>query len=156
MEEWRVPQGEQSPTSPLGYIISFVLFHERGFTSPSLQFFQGLLQHYGLELQHLNPNGIQHVSTFVAVCEGFLGVPPVFNLFLCIFSIYPIKARVGGELHLAPVRCASIHLRGGGGGKNTWAGEYMSIPLTKDNKGWPSSWFYVKNHGDAPLPAYSS
>lgn len=31
----------------------------------------------------------------------------------------------------------------------------MPIPLTKDNKGWYSSWFYVKNHGDAPLPAYS-
>ena len=31
----------------------------------------------------------------------------------------------------------------------------MPIPLTKDNKGWSSSWFYVKNHGEAPLPAFS-
>ena len=52
---------------PLGYIISFVHFHERGFASPSTQFFQGLLQHYGLELQRLNLNGIQHFSTFVTL-----------------------------------------------------------------------------------------
>ena len=71
------------------------------------------------------------------------------------FSVSPIKARVGDELHHAPIRCASIHLRGGGSGKNTQAGEYMPIPLTKDNKGWSSSWFYVKNHGEAPLPAFS-
>jgi hypothetical protein len=38
-EEWRVPQGEQSPAPPPGYIVSFVYFHEWGFASPSLLFF---------------------------------------------------------------------------------------------------------------------
>ena len=27
-EEWKVPQGERSPVPPLGYIVSFVRFHE--------------------------------------------------------------------------------------------------------------------------------
>ena len=49
-EEWKVPQGEQIPVPPPGYIISFVHFHEPGFASPSHQSFQGLLLHYGLVL----------------------------------------------------------------------------------------------------------
>ena len=61
---------------------------------------------------------------------------------------------MGDEHHLASVVCASIHLRGGGG-KNTRLSEYMPIPLTKENRGWHSSWLYVRNYADAPLPAYS-
>ena len=53
--EWLVPSHEEAPTSPDGYVVSFMLFHEHG--SPHL-FFQGLLHHYQIELQHLNPNGI--------------------------------------------------------------------------------------------------
>ena len=95
-EEWKVPQGEWVPAPPPGYIVSFVRFHERGFASPSHRFFRGLLLHYGLELQHLNPNGIQHIATFIALCEGFLGVPPVFKFFLYFFLRLPHQGEGGG------------------------------------------------------------
>jgi hypothetical protein len=29
---------------------------------------------YWLELQHLNPNDIQQMAAFEAMCEGFLGI----------------------------------------------------------------------------------
>jgi hypothetical protein len=51
------------------------------------QFFWELLHYYDIKLQHLNPNGLQHIATFVALCEGFLGVEPHFELWKYFFSI---------------------------------------------------------------------
>jgi hypothetical protein len=39
-------------------VVSFVTFHERGFSVPAGRFIRGLLFAYGLQLQHLNPNSI--------------------------------------------------------------------------------------------------
>jgi hypothetical protein len=57
--EWKVP-GEESVSRPLrGYVISFMAFHERGFSVPVGQFIQAVLYEYGHQLQHLNLNNIQ-------------------------------------------------------------------------------------------------
>jgi polyhydroxyalkanoate synthesis regulator protein len=44
------------------------------------KFLRRLLHYYGVELQHLNPNGVQHISTFIVLCEGYLGIEPYFKL----------------------------------------------------------------------------
>ena len=67
-EEWRLPGDEDAPSPPDGYVVSFTHFHERGFTTPAHKFLRGLLHYYKIELQHLNPNGIQHIAAFVALC----------------------------------------------------------------------------------------
>ena len=56
--EWLVPGREDALALPKCYVISFALFHERGLMVPPHPFFWGLLHHYQIELQHLNPNGI--------------------------------------------------------------------------------------------------
>ena len=56
--EWLVLGHKEVPMSPDGYIVSFAPFHEHGFAIPPHPFFYGLLHHYQIELQHLNPNGI--------------------------------------------------------------------------------------------------
>ena len=56
--EWLVPSHEEALALPDGYVVSFVFFHERGLMVPPHLFFQGLLHHYQIELQHLNPNWI--------------------------------------------------------------------------------------------------
>ena len=99
----------------------------------------GLLLHYGVELQHLNPNGIQHVVAFVALCEGFAGVPPHWDLWTYFFRATIIK-RTGGVL--AAGSC-SLHLCGGRW--NSRVAEYIKIPLTDSNRGWNDEWFYLKN-----------
>jgi hypothetical protein len=71
---------EETSSSPDGYIISFVHFHECGLVTPAHRFLQGLLHYYKIELQHLNPNRIQHMAAFVSLCEGFMGIEPYFNL----------------------------------------------------------------------------
>jgi hypothetical protein len=47
-----------------------VAFHERGFSVPASRFIRGVLFEYGLQLQHLNPNSIQQMDAFEAMCEG--------------------------------------------------------------------------------------
>ena len=57
--EWIVPGNEVTPCPPPGYVVSFVNFHDRGFALPANQFFRGLLNEYGIQLHHLNPNGFR-------------------------------------------------------------------------------------------------
>jgi hypothetical protein len=42
--------------APKGFVVSFVAFHERGFSVPAGRFIRGVLFKFGLQLQHLNPN----------------------------------------------------------------------------------------------------
>ena len=79
-EESLLPGEEDMPSLPDGYVVSFARFHMRRFTTPTHRFLRGLLHYYKIELQHLNANGIQHMAAFVALCEGFLGISPHFDL----------------------------------------------------------------------------
>jgi hypothetical protein len=49
---------EQAPHPPSGYVVSFVSFHERGFTAPASRFMRALCHHYGVELHNFAPNAI--------------------------------------------------------------------------------------------------
>ena len=58
VEEWRLAGDEDEPLPLEGYVMSFALFHERGFVIPAHKFLWGLLDYYQVELQHLTPNGV--------------------------------------------------------------------------------------------------
>lgn len=70
-------------------MVIFARFVECGLALPTSDFFRGLLDYYSLQLVHLNPNSILHISIFVHLCEAFLGVDPHFNLFHKIFHLKP-------------------------------------------------------------------
>ena len=109
--EWIVPGGEDVPSQPDGYIVSFIPFHEWGFATPPHRFFRGLLHYYELELRHLNPNEIQHISALVTLCEGYLGIEPHFELWKYFFAIELHKKKEKKKPDLVvPMGCASIHL----------------------------------------------
>ena len=64
-----------------------------------------------MELLHLIPNGVQHIATFVALCEGFLGISPHFDLWRYFFAVTLLMKREK-KLELSmPMGCASISLR---------------------------------------------
>ena len=89
------------------------------------------------------------MAASVALCEGFLGIDPHFNLWRHLFAINLLKKRVGKqELH-ASVGCVGIHLR------NNRADAYPLMHLSASNKGWHSQWFYVKDDAAAPLPVFT-
>jgi len=78
-KEWLLLDKVDLP-SPPSYVVSFTHFHEHGFVSHAHKFLRGLLHYYKIELQHLNPNGIQYMMGFIALCDGFLGISPHFDL----------------------------------------------------------------------------
>jgi hypothetical protein len=49
-------------------------FYERSFSVPAGRFIRGVLFAYGLQLLHLNPNNIQQMAAFEAMCEGYLDI----------------------------------------------------------------------------------
>ena len=52
----------------------------RGLGLPASSFFRSFLEFYGLQQHHLTPNTVVLLSTFVALCEGFLRVLPTLEL----------------------------------------------------------------------------
>jgi hypothetical protein len=76
---------------PKGFVVSFVAFHERGFSVPTGQFIRGVLFEYGLQLQHLNPNSIQQMAAFGAMCKGYLGISAHRHLFQYFFRFTCLK-----------------------------------------------------------------
>jgi hypothetical protein len=89
--EWKVPVEETMPRSPRGYLMSFVAFHEHGFSVPAGRFIRAVLFEYGLQLQHLNPNNIQQMAAFEAMCEGYLGISAHWHLFKYFFIFACLK-----------------------------------------------------------------
>jgi hypothetical protein len=83
---WIVPPAtDWEPNPPHGYVVSFIRHHERGFAAPASRFMRGLCYHYGVELHNFTPNVISQAATFVGVCEGFLGIPTNWDLWVHLF-----------------------------------------------------------------------
>jgi hypothetical protein len=83
---WCPATGDKRPYERAEEIVLFQYFIERGLALPTSDFFRGLLFHYGIQLHHLNPNLILHITIFVHFCEGFLGIKTPFRSFLLPFS----------------------------------------------------------------------
>ena len=110
--QWREAKGEDRPYEGTHEIIIFRDFVERSLAIPVLDFLQSLLRIWGIQLHHLNPQSILHLSIFTHLCEAFLGVEPHFHLFQHSFLLCPIPsaskpAEVGdAELVLCPECCS--------------------------------------------------
>jgi hypothetical protein len=80
---WIVPPvADREPNPTFGYVVSFVRHYERDFTAPASRCMRGLCYHYGVELHNFAPNAISQAATFVGVCEGFLGIPVNWDLWV--------------------------------------------------------------------------
>jgi hypothetical protein len=153
--EWIVPsERERVPNPPYGYVVSFISFHERGFTAPASRFLRALCYHYGVELQNFAPNAISQAATFVGVCEGFLGIPVNWDLWVHLFR---------AELHTLPTSELRTRHAARAGGlalavRTSRKEEYIPCTMTTNNSDWERGWFYLRNAepGLPPTPARCS
>jgi hypothetical protein len=147
--EWMAPS-EAVPSPPLGYVVSFIAFHERGFGVPASRFMRALLHHYGVELHNLNPNSIAQAAIFAAVCEGFLGIEVHWDLWTHLFSTELFALTTNAKKVRMAVRAGgcTLHLRQGR------AQQYIPAILVSSNKGWQRRWFYLRNN-DGRLLSFS-
>jgi hypothetical protein len=79
------PARDREPNPLFGYVVSFIRFHGHGFAAPTSRFLRGLFFHYGVELHNFAPNPISQAATFVGLCEGFLGIPVNWDLWVHLF-----------------------------------------------------------------------
>jgi hypothetical protein len=148
--EWLAPGSEVDPTPPPGYVVSFIPFHERGFGMPVSRFMRALPHYYGVELHNFNPNSIAQAAIFAAVCEGFLGIDPHWDLWTHLFSAEFFAA-------LTDVKKVRMAVRAGGCTLQLRSGraqQYIPATLVSSNKGWQNRWFYLRND-DRMLPLFS-
>jgi hypothetical protein len=83
---WIVPPAtDREPNPSYDYVVSFIRHHERGFPAPVSRFMRGLCYHYGVELHNFAPNVISQAATFVGICEGFMGIPVNWDLWIHLF-----------------------------------------------------------------------
>lgn len=89
------------------------------------------VQFFGLQLHHLTPNGILYLSTFVHLCEVYIGIPLNFLLFRYFFHL-----RMADASSPLPFGCVSVQLRQG------LSGGYFQFTLF-EKMVWANKWFYV-------------
>jgi hypothetical protein len=140
-----VPADESVPRPPSGYVVSFVVCHERGFSIPAGQFIRGVLFAYRLQLQHLNPNCIQQMAAFEAMCEGYLGIGVTWHLFQYFFRFTYLR----DGTRAVTIGCANLQSKQGCGD------DYIPVTLTSSNSGWHKGWFYLRNDPEHALLAYT-
>jgi hypothetical protein len=143
--KWRVPPSDHRELAPPeGYVVSFVAFHERGLGVPPSHFMQALLHYYKVELHHLTPNSISQAAIFAAVCEGYLGMEPHWNMWLHLFRAEHFAKKAGerGVRRAVHVGSCTLQVRGGQGD------QYIPVQLISSNSGWHDGWFYLRNDGD--------
>jgi hypothetical protein len=143
--KWRVPGDESVPRPPKGFVVSFVVFHKREFSVLAGRFIRGVLFEYGLQLQHLNPNNIQQMAAFEAMCEGYLEIRAHWHLFWYFFKFSCLKE----GSRASTIGCANLQMKEGRGD------DYILVSLSISNSGWHKGWFYLRNGPEFTLPAYT-
>ena len=140
--QWRPALGEDRLYENTGEIVAFAPYFERGLGLPCSAFFSGLLSYYKIQFHHLTPNFFVHISIFVHLCEGFLGIEPHFELFRFLFHLKPQQ----DSYKLDVVGGAGLHL--------TQGKEKVYIPYKLSSKviEWKPKWLYIENQWET-LPA---
>ena len=123
----------------MGEIIAFASYFEWRLVLLCSAFFSGLLHYYRIQLHHLTPNSLVHISIFMYLCEAFLGIEPHFELFWFLFHLKPqpdsyVLDVVGG---------AGLQLR--------QRKDKVYIPYSFSSKviDWKPKWFYVENQWES-------
>jgi hypothetical protein len=114
---------------------------------------RALLHHYRVELQHLSPNAISNAVIFAAVCEGYLGVMPHWELWLHHFWGELFHAPSGTARVRKPVRAGCLNLVQRMGRADE-PREYIPTGLMSNHAQCDSQWFYLRND-DGLFPAYT-
>jgi hypothetical protein len=129
---WRPTAGEEFSTEGTGETVVFLAHIERGFGVPMGDFLRGLLHFYRIELVHLALNSITIITTFVHLCEAYLGIMPHFHLWRHFFKLKKTgKGAVVGSVGF--MLCWNMK------------SEYIDLTLPDNTTGWKQGWFYLDN-----------
>ena len=152
--EWIASTADhQEPNPPKGYVVSFAKFHHHGLGSSPSRFMRALCHHYGVELQHFSPNAITAAVIFAALCDGYLGMTPHWDLWLHLYQgeLFHAPSGATGVRKLVRAGCLNLVQKTGQAKEPR---EYIPIGLTSNHAQWDSLWFYLRNDDDL-FPTYT-
>jgi hypothetical protein len=92
------------------------------------QFLCLLLRYYGLDLHHLTPSGVLHITEFVTLGLPYIGIDPNLDLwkyFFCVCHPQDNKAELMVSSGMV------INVKSGHG-----VDPYLEIPMPRSVKGW--------------------
>ena len=112
--------------------------------SPFTTFVRGLLYAYGIQIHDLTPNSILSITSFIVLCECFLGIAPHWALWK---SLFQVRRMVGKSKETYPVGGFGIQLRG-----DT---VFFHMKKSDSVQNWRKKWFYVK-WNQAGLPDFAA
>jgi hypothetical protein len=135
------PARDREPNPPFRYVVSFIRFHERGFAAPASRFFRGLCFHYSVEMHNFALNAISQAATFVGVCEGFLGIPVNWDLWIHLFRAELHTATTPEPKTRRVVRASGVMIAM----RETRRELYIPCTMTSNNAEWERGWFYLRN-----------
>jgi hypothetical protein len=127
--QWHPTTGEDLKTPNTKETVVFCSF-QRGFGLPACDFFCGLLDHYQIELVHLNPNSILQITIFVHLCKAFLGIPPNFPLFKNYFFLKYQPSAANRKV----IRAVGLQTRS--------RANFFDLLMKSSVQGWHGTWFY--------------
>ena len=111
----------------------FKALFDRGFSFPPSKFMLDILWRYNAQPHNFPPNSWLCVCAYIALCEGYLGIPPSIELFEYFFQI---KESIKSQGPLAICGSISFKFRG--------KLNYPEVTGHESAKDWQSFFFYVK------------
>jgi hypothetical protein len=138
---WGPLAGETFPTEGTGETVTFPAHIEPGFGVPTGDFFHMLLYLYQIDLVRLVANAITIVSSFIHLCEAYLGILPHFHLWQYFFERKKMrKSEAVGSVEFMLHCCMKL--------------VYINLMLPDNTTDWKQGWFYLDNSMSA-LPMRS-
>jgi hypothetical protein len=129
---WRPTAGEEFPTEGTCETIVSLAHIERRFGVLAGDFLRGLLHFYRIELVHLAPNSITIISTFIHLCEAYLGIALHFHTWRHFLEL----KKTGKGLAVGSV---GFMLR------RNMKSEYIDLTLPDNTTDWKQGCFYLDN-----------
>jgi hypothetical protein len=124
--------GRGVATEGTGEIVVFIAHIEHGFVASAGNFFLDLLFFYRIVPVQLVPNAITIISSFIHLCEAYLGIAPHFHLRCHFFELKKTgKTEVVGSIGFMLRR----HMKP----------KYIDLVLPDNTSGWKQGWFYLDN-----------
>ena len=111
-----------------------------GLVPPFSDFFLAILERYQIQVLHLHPNSILVLAIFTYLCEAYIGIPPLVDLFR---SFYALRFTANKE------RSGCVSFRIAEGMKGTYIpiarnGENIVTNVTKRVEDFRKRWFLMK------------